>query len=139
MKKLSALIAAVFASVSLGAFAQAPAKPAEPAKPAAAATPAAPSAKAEAPAKAEVKKAEAPEGLHRQAGQEEVHQEEVDQEARSGRRRPTPPRPTPRRPPRPSPKRRRSNPGTPAVGKAGREPCLFSFRLRPRLPQDTSP
>ena len=32
MKKLSALIAALFATVSIGAFAQAPAKPAEPAK-----------------------------------------------------------------------------------------------------------
>jgi len=37
MKKLSALIAALFATASLGAFAQGtPAKPAEPAKPAAA-------------------------------------------------------------------------------------------------------
>ena len=60
MKKLAALTAAVFASVSMGAFALAPAKPAEPAKPAAAATPAVPSAKAEAPAKAEVKKAYPP-------------------------------------------------------------------------------
>ena len=40
MKKLSALIAALFATVSIGAFAQAPAKPAEPAKAAAAGAPA---------------------------------------------------------------------------------------------------
>ena len=71
MKHLSALIAMLFASVSISVFAQAtPAKPAEPAKPATTAAPAkpatpatpatpAPSAKAEAPKMtAEEKKAE---------------------------------------------------------------------------------
>jgi len=77
MKKLAALIAAVFATASIGVFAQAPAKPAEPAKPAAAAAPAAaPSAKVEAPAKADAKK------TTEKPAKKKVHQEEGRAEVR---------------------------------------------------------